>query len=264
MTPFRLNHASFSRLVLALLGLSLFAAACSTVPVTGRSALNLIPDGQANALGADAYQQVLTENRIITSGPDYERVVRVGRALAEVSNEPSFVWDFNLIDDDKQVNAFCLPGGKVAVYSGILPVCQNADGLAVVMGHEIAHAVARHGSERMTNGLAFEIGGMGLEALLGEKSPQSRQLILAAYGMGGQVGILLPFSRNHESEADRIGLIYMAKAGYDPQEAPRFWERMNAAGGARPPAWLSTHPDPANRVRDLQKWMPEALSYYQK
>lgn len=247
--------------LLALLPL-LFFSSCATVPVTGRHALNLIPDSQAASLGADAYRQVLSENKIITSGADYDRVVRVGRALAAICDEKSFQWEFNLIDDPKTVNAFCLPGGKVAVYSGILPIAQNEAGLAVVMGHEIAHAVARHGSERMTNNLAFQIGGAGLDALLSEKSAATRQLVLTAYGVGGQVGVLLPWSRGQESEADHIGLVYMARAGYDPHEAPLFWQRMQAGAGESPPEWLSTHPAPGNRVRNLEGWMPEAMKEY--
>lgn len=257
----RRDHGIRRRLIFGLMTATLVAA-CSTVPVTGRKSFNLIPDGQASSLGADAYRQVLSESKTITSGPDYERVMRVGRALAAVCDEKSFEWEFNLIDDSKTVNAFCLPGGKVAVYSGILPICENEAGLAVVMGHEIAHAVARHGSERMSNNLAFQVAGMGLETLLNEKSAATRQLVMTAYGVGGQVGVLLPFSRSHESEADHIGLIYMARAGYDPREAPRFWQRMSADGGARPPEWLSTHPNPDNRVKQLEAWMPEALKEY--
>ncbi len=241
----------------------LLVESCATVPVTGRKSFNLIPASQAAALGDDAYKQVLSENRIITSGADYDRVVRVGRALAAVCDEKTFEWEFSLIDDPKTVNAFCLPGGKVAVYSGILPIAENEAGLAVVMGHEIAHAVARHGSERMTNDLAFQIGGAGLDALISSKSPATRQVVMAAYGVGGQVGVLLPFSRSEESEADHIGLVYMARAGYDPNEAPRFWQRMEAkAGGGAPPELLSTHPAPGNRVKNLQGWMPEAMKEY--
>jgi len=238
--------------------LVVFLAGCATVPVTGRRSFNLIPESQAIAMGEDAYQQVLSESKLITSGPDYEMVVEVGNRIAAVADE-SYDWEFALIDDPNTVNAFCLPGGKVAVYTGILPVARNADGLAVVMGHEIAHAVARHGSERMTDALAIQVAGTGLESLLGGTSEGSRNLIMAAYGVGAQIGVLLPFGRSQESEADHIGLIYMARAGYDPQEAPRFWERMNAqSGGGAPPEFLSTHPNPENRVRQLREWMPEA------
>ena len=233
-------------------------AGCATVPVTGRKSFNLIPEGQAVAMGEDAYQQVLSESKLITSGRDYEMMIEVGNRIAAVADEP-YEWEFALIDDPNTVNAFCLPGGKVAVYTGILPVARNADGLAVVMGHEIAHAVARHGSERMTDQLALQVAGTGLESLLGGTSEGSRNLIMAAYGVGAQIGVLLPFGRSQESEADHIGLVYMARAGYDPQEAPLFWERMNAqSGGGSPPEFLSTHPNPENRVRQLRGWMAEA------
>lgn len=232
-------------------------AGCATVPVTGRKSFNLIPDSQAIAMGEDAYRQVLSESKIITSGKDYQMMMEVGNRIAAVADEP-YEWQFALIDDPNTVNAFCLPGGKVAVYTGILPVARNADGLAVVMGHEIAHAVARHGSERMTDQLALQVAGTGLESLLGGTSEGSRNLIMAAYGVGAQIGVLLPFGRSQETEADHIGLVYLARAGYDPHEAPLFWERMNAESGGSPPEFLSTHPNPENRVRQLREWMPEA------
>lgn len=235
---------------------------CSTVPVTGRKSFNLIPEGQEVALGVESYQQVLAESEIVRSGPDVDMVRRVGERIARVSHKPDYAWEFNLIKDDKQANAFCLPGGKVAVYTGILPVTQTEEGLAVVMAHEIAHAIARHGGERMTDQLAFQVGGMGLQALLEKKSPMVKQVVLTAYGVGGQVGVLLPFSRSQESEADRIGLVYMAKAGYDPRAAVPFWRRMSQGGGGQPPEWLSTHPSHETRIAQIEEWMPEALGHY--
>ena len=241
----------------------LLESGCATVPITGRRSFNIIPDSQAEALGADAYQQVLSGAKLIRSGEEYERVVRVGRRLAAVSDQPNLSWEFSLIDDPKTVNAFCLPGGKVAVYTGILPVAANEAGLAVVMGHEIAHAIARHGSERMTNELALQVGQVGLSEILGRRDATTRQLVLSAFGAGATVGVMLPFGRSQESEADRIGLHYMARAGYDPAEAPRFWERMAAAsGGGQPPAFLSTHPSHETRVRQLEAWIPEARTEY--
>lgn len=238
-------------------------AGCATVPVTGRQSFNLIPESQELALGLDSYRQVLSESDVVESGPEIALVRRVGARIAAASDRPAFDWEFNLIRDDKAVNAFCLPGGKVAVYTGILPVTQNEAGLATVVSHEIAHAIARHGGERMTDELAFQVGGMGLEALLGQKSPATRNALLAAYGIGGQIGVLLPFSRSAESEADHIGLVYMAKAGYDPREAINFWARMEEqSSGQAPPEWLSTHPSHGSRIDQLQKWMPEALGYY--
>lgn len=243
----------------------LFLVGCSTVPVTGRRSFNLIPESQAIALGADAYQQALADAEVLRSGPEYEMVNRVGRRIAAVSGRPDYDWEFSVIDDDETVNAFALPGGKVAVYTGILPVAEDDAGLATVMAHEVAHAIAQHGSERMTDQLALQFGGMGLEALLGQKSEATRSLVLAAYGVGAQVGVLLPFGRAQESEADHIGLVFMARAGYDPRASVRFWERMGAQESAgRPPEFLSTHPNPETRVRDLQGWMPEALAEYEK
>lgn len=245
--------------------LVVLVAGCATVPITGRKSFNLIPESQAIALGNDAYQEVLSSSKVVRSGRDYERVVEIGRRIAAVSDRPNYDWQFTLIDEPETVNAFCLPGGKVAVYTGILPVTQNDAGLATVMGHEIAHAIAQHGSERMTDQLALQIGGAGLEALLSEKSKGTQQLVLAAYGLGAQVGVLLPFSRSQESEADEIGLHYMARAGYDPREATRFWQRMaSEGGGSRPPEFLSTHPDPAKRAQQIEKWMPEALAEYER
>lgn len=241
----------------------ILAAGCATVPVTGRKSFNMIPESQELALGIDSYKQVLAESEVVTSGSELEMVRRVGNRIARASDRPNYEWEFNLIKDDKTVNAFCLPGGKVAVYTGILPVAESEIGLATVMSHEIAHAIARHGGERMTDQLAFQIGGMGLNALLKEKSPATRNVVLAAYGVGGQIGVLLPFSRSQESEGDHIGIVYMAKAGYDPREAVHFWERMQAkAGGQAPPEWLSTHPSGGTRIAQIQAWMPEALGYY--
>ena len=246
-----------------IFGLLFLIASCATIPITGRRSLNVIPEGQELALGADSYQQVLNESNVVTSGPELEMVRRVGRRIAAVSDKPNYEWEFNLIRADDTPNAFCLPGGKVAVYTGILPITRDETGLAVVMAHEIAHAIARHGGERMTDQLAFQLGGMGLEALLSEKSERTRNLVLTAYGVGGTVGVLLPFSRKHESEADHIGLVYMAKAGYDPREAGGFWVRMGQnSGGGAPPEWLSTHPSHSTRVRDINGWLPEAMGYY--
>lgn len=253
-------HATWVCLFIVAAGIG---PGCSTVPVTGRKSFNLIPDSQADALGLEAYKKVQTDSKMITSGREYDQVLRVGKRIAAVADAPSFQWEFCLINDPKTVNAFCLPGGKVAVYSGILPLTKDDNGLAVVLAHEIGHAVARHGAERMTDGLALQLGGAGLQQLLQQKSPATQQVVMAAFGIGATVGVMLPFSRAQESEADHIGLVLMARAGFDPHGAPVFWERMMAASkGGSPPAFLSDHPSDANRVRDLQKWMPQAVAAY--
>jgi len=256
---------SSSWLLRALIPIVLLSwVGCATVPVTGRKSFNLIPEGEELALGSDSYKEVLSKSELVQSGPELEMVRRVGQRIAAISDRPGFAWEFNLIKDDTTVNAFCLPGGKVAVYTGILPVTRTEAGLATVVGHEIAHAIARHGGERMTDQLAVQIGGMGLAALLREKSQATRDVVMAAYGIGGTVGVLLPFSRSQEGEADHIGLVYMAKAGYDPREAVRFWERMESkGGGAAPPEWLSTHPSHGGRIQRIEGWMPEAMKYYE-
>jgi predicted Zn-dependent protease len=252
------------RLIVWPLAAAAIVMGCSTVPVTGRKSFNLVPDSQANALGEEAYAKVKSESRLITSGSDYNRVVRVGKRIAAVAEAPDFEWEFALIDDPKTANAFCLPGGKVAVYSGLLPITKDENGLAVVIGHEVAHAIARHGSERMTDDLALQLAGAGLGQLLQEKSNATQQVVMTAFGVGTAVGVLLPFSRSQESEADRIGLTLMARAGYDPRTAPRFWQRMmSSSKGGKPPEILSDHPSDERRIRDLEKWMPEAVAAYQ-
>lgn len=253
---------SFAWRVTVLIALVL--AGCATVPITGRKSFNVIPESEEMALGADSYKKVLSSSKIEDTGPEVDMVRRVGQRIAAVAEKPEFKWEFNLIKNDSTINAFCLPGGKVAVYSGILPVAKSDAGLAVVMGHEIGHAIARHGGERMTDQLAFQLGGAGLSQLLKEKSPATQSILLTAYGAGGTVGVLLPFSRNEESEADRIGLVLMARAGYDPHEAVQFWQRMErASNGQAPPEFLSTHPSHGRRVEDIQKWLPEAMKAYE-
>ena len=174
----------------------------------------------------------------------------------------NYKWEFNLIQDDKTVNAFCMPGGKIVVYTGILPVTRDANGLATVMSHEVAHAIANHGGERMSQELIVQAGGMGISQLMKSKPEQARNILMQVYGAGSQYGVLLPYSRSHESEADRIGLILMARAGYDPKTAVAFWERMNNLGGVKPPEILSTHPATQRRIEDIQKELPEAEKYY--
>jgi len=220
-------------------------------------------DASLNKMGIQAYQQVLSkESAKLNTDPKLTSIVRdIGQRIAVVSGEKKFKWEFNVIED-KQNNAFALPGGKVAIYSGIAKTAQNSHALAAVMGHEVAHATARHGGERMSQGVVAQIGMAA--ASIGLSNNKNAGLIMGALGVGTQVGVMLPFSRKHESEADRIGMIYMAKAGYDPREAVGFWQRMNAAGGGRQPEFMSTHPAPTQRARTLAKLAasPEIQQYY--
>ncbi len=234
---------------------------CARAPYTGRLQFIVVDDNTMNKLGADAYQEILGKEKISKDPELIDVVNRVARRLAKVADRPDYKWEFKVIDDPKTVNAFCLPGGKVAVYRGILPVAQNEAGLAVVLGHEIAHATARHGAERMSHQLG---ANLALEAAsLGLANNKNHDMIMAGLGAGTSVGVLLPYSRTQESEADRIGLMYMAKAGYDPREATRFWDRMNKmAGGNRPPEFLSTHPAPEKRSSELGKEVEEVMKYY--
>lgn len=247
---------------------------CSTVPITGRSQLHLISSSELNAMSFQQYNQFLTENKLSADANNTNMVKRIGSnikgavetyfAQQNLSKElKDYAWEFNLIESP-EVNAWCMPGGKVVVYSGILPITQNEDGLAVVMSHEIAHAVAQHGGERMSQGLLQQLGGMALSVAL-QKEPQATQSIfMTAYGLGSTIGVLLPFSRTQESEADRLGLVFMAMAGYNPNAALDFWTRMSAQGGAKPPEFLSTHPSDATRIANIKKHMPEAMQYYRK
>jgi predicted Zn-dependent protease len=249
--------------------------ACSKTIFTGRNQLNLIPISTINNMSVTEYRSFLSQSKTISSGSEVELVRRVGNDIKEAvlvyykakgleKELRNFAWEFNVVDEPNTVNAFCMPGGKVVVYTGILKVTQNEDALAVVMGHEIAHALANHGNERMSQGLVAQLGLTSLEIALQQKPSQTRELLLAAAGAGAQVGVLLPFSRKHESEADEIGLYLMAMAGYNPNAAVPFWERMNKLGGARPPEFLSTHPDPSKRSETLKQLYPKALAHARK
>lgn len=227
---------------------------CQTTPVTGTRSFNLFSPQEDVELGREAYGQILAGQRIVTSGPELRMVERVCKRLVAVSDDPGYEWEVTLIDDDSVVNAFALPGGKMAVYTGILPVCGSEAGLAVVMGHEIGHVVAQHGTQRMSR-------SMGAEAMLQFVNLGDYQGLAEA---GYSLLVELPYGRGDESESDHIGLIYMARAGYDPREAPRFWQRMASGSGGGPPEFLSTHPSHETRVADLQELMPEALAVYQR
>jgi predicted Zn-dependent protease len=250
-------------------------ASCATVPLTGRKSLSLIPDSELLSLSNDQYATVLKESKLSTNRQEVEMVTRVGKRIATAAEEflkesgagdkiKNYSWEFNVIKDDKTANAWCMPGGKVAVYTGILPFTKNEAGLAVVLGHEVAHAIAEHGNERMSEALVAQLGGAALAVALAKQPEETTQLFMAAYGVAANVGVLLPYSRLHESEADRIGLTLMAKAGYDPHEAVRFWQTMSAQGGSRPPTLLSTHPAPESRIEKIKSYIPEAMRYYKK
>ena len=236
-----------------------------TVPITGRKQLRTMSVDQELQLGLQSYQQILADNRqnLVTSGPVLETVREIGYRIAEAAADvdPGFDWQFNVIQSD-QVNAFALPGGYTAVYTGLIPVAQNEDALAVVMAHEVAHALAHHGAERMAQQNMQRIVGAGVAMGAGGMDGGAQQAVMGVFGGISQYGFALPFSRSHESEADYIGLLLMAEACYDPREAPRLWERMGQAGGASPPEFQSTHPSPDTRIQQFQQWMPEAIEIY--
>lgn len=252
---------------------ALLLVTCSTVPITGRKQLSLIPSSQMMGMSYSQYGEFLKSNKLSEDKEATAMIKRVGSRIqgavekyfAEkgLSKElEGYAWEFNLVDD-KQVNAWCMPGGKVVFYTGILPITKTETGVAVVMGHEVAHAVAEHGNERVSQGLMAQLGGMALQEALSDKPQQTQQIWMTAFGLGAQFGVLLPFSRTQESEADRLGLIFMAMAGYDPSEAVKFWERMAAAkGGQSPPEFMSTHPSDETRIADIKKHMPEAMQFY--
>lgn len=250
--------------IMVAMAVSTLLTACETVPITGRSQLQLLGERAEVQMGLSAYQDTLKKEKISGDARLNEQVTRVGRRIAEATGKSDYQWEFKVVENDKMVNAFCLPGGKVAVYTGILPVARDDAGLATIMGHEVAHAIARHGGERLSQQLAIE-GLVAASAIaLSEKDPKKARLYAGFLGLGATVGLLLPYSRLQESEADRLGLIFMAKAGYDPRVAADFWRRMaeSARGKAKPPEFLSTHPADETRIRQLEQWLPEALSHY--
>ncbi|MFL5389428.1 MAG: M48 family metallopeptidase [Myxococcales bacterium] len=244
----------------------LLAVSCTTVPVTGRKSLNLVGEGTVNQLGAETYQQEVSKAKVSTDQNATAMVQRVAQRIAQAAEanfHPNYQWEAKLLDDPKTVNAWCLPGGKMAVYSGILPLTQDETGLAVVLGHETAHALAHHGAERMSRSELMQVGEAGILAAVGAAKPGAVQAVGAALGIGSQVGVELPFSRQQESEADHIGLVLMAKAGYDPAKAVDFWQRMAAYGkGKQPPAFLSDHPSDEDRIAAIKKELPEAKAAY--
>ena len=264
------------RLLVLALAAALLAAivvSCSTVPVTGRRQFNVIPGSTMLSMSAQQYTEFLKSNKPTTNQTQTQQVQRVGKRIQAAvelyfrqnnleAQLSGYQWEFNVVDS-KEVNAWCMPGGKVVVYTGILPVAKSDEGLAVVMGHEIAHAVAEHGSERMSQQMVAQFGGMALEKLLESKPAATQQLWMTAFGAGAQFGVLLPFSRQQESEADRLGLVFMAMAGYQPAGAVDFWQRMaQQSGGQAPPEFMSTHPSDETRIAQIREALPEAMRYY--
>jgi predicted Zn-dependent protease len=265
-------------LIIVLLPIIIFnfiVISCSSVPLTGRNQLNIIPNSEMLSMSFQQYDEFMKTNKISADVNNSNMVKRIGfnvqnavqRYFAEnkISDRlKGYSWEFNLIESN-EVNAWCMPGGKVVVYTGILPFTQDEAGLSVVMGHEIAHAIAEHGNERMSQILLTQLGGVALSEALSSEPQQTIDLWLGVYGLGAQVGVLLPYSRTHESEADRLGLIFMAMAGYDPNAAVSFWERMAAQKqGQAPPEFLSTHPSDKTRIEDIKKEIPEAMKYFNK
>lgn len=260
-------------LLFVLLLFLLICNSCSTVPLTGRSQLILVSDSELQKMSYSQYDQFLEENEKSDDAANTEMVKRVGvkiqKAVEEYLTKTGFAdrlngyqWEFNLVKSE-QVNAWCMPGGKVVVYEGILPITQDETGLAVVMGHEIAHAIAEHGNERMSQSLLTQLGGVGLAVATQKNSKETQALWLAAYGVGSSLGTLA-YSRTHESEADHLGLIFMAMAGYNPEKAIDFWQRMAAGKSGSTPEFLSTHPSDETRINDIKSLLPDAMKYYKK
>ncbi|MCW3804675.1 M48 family metallopeptidase [Plebeiibacterium marinum] len=262
---------SYWKQVVAFFVVAASLISCSTVPITGRSQLSLFPSSQMAEMGLTNYNSFLKEAKLSDNKEQTDMVKRVGTNIANAvekymkdhgyeSQLANFDWEFNLVEDDTP-NAWCMPGGKVVFYTGILPYTKNEDGLAVVMGHEIAHAVAKHGNERMSHAMGVQAVAAGLQVALQEKPQQTQQIYMAAFGLGAQYGMMLPYSRKHEYEADKMGLIFMSMAGYNPEEAVDFWTRMSQMGGQKPPEFMSTHPADESRIKQIEANMAEAKSY---
>jgi len=249
------------------------AGGCATVPLTGRRQLSLVPESEMLSMSFSQYSDFLKQNKVSPDRAAGEMVRRVGTRIQGAVESymkannladrlSGYAWQFTLVESP-EVNAWCMPGGKVVVYTGILPVTKDENGLAVVLGHEIAHAVAGHGNERMSQQMLAQFGGTALSEILKSKPAETRQLWMGAFGVGAQYAVLLPYSRTHESEADHLGLIFMAMAGYDPHGAETFWARMAATNqGKAPPEFMSTHPADETRIAAIRQNLPEAMQYY--
>lgn len=257
-----------------MIAVLIIVAGCATVPLTGRKQLSLVPESDMISLSMTEYGKFISSNKLSTDKNKTAMVKKVGERIQKAveaymtsnglsKNLDGYKWEFNLVED-ATVNAWCMSGGKVVVYTGLMPLAQTEAELATVLGHEIAHAVARHGSERMSDQMLLQLGGTALSTALAEKPEQTKQIAMTAFGIGSQVGVILPFSRQDEYEADYMGLIFMSMAGYDPNASIGFWGKMSKQGGAKQPEFLSTHPVDENRIARLKEKLPEAITYYNK
>lgn len=245
---------------------------CSTNPITGKSQVGLVSEGDMQSMALTQYSQFLQQNKVVSSGRDADMVRRVGIRLSTAITKyytdegrpditAGYKWEYNLVDS-KEANAWCMPGGKIVVYTGLLPLSQNENGLAIVLGHEITHALAQHGRVRMSQQMLAQLGGVALSVAVANKQAETQNLFSQSYGISSSLGILA-YGRSQESEADKYGLIYAALAGYDPRQAIVFWERMkNASNGQKPPEFLSSHPSDDKRIAQIKELMPKSMSYY--
>lgn len=259
----------------SLIGIVLFIVSCATNPFTGKKTMAFVSNDQLFPASFAQYNQVLSENKVLTGTKDSEMITRVGQRIAVAAERwlnangyqgylEDYKWEYKLIESE-QVNAWCMPGGKIAFYTGILPIAQNETGVAAIMGHEVAHALANHGQQRMSSGILQQAGGVAVAVASGNETPEKQQMWMQAYGLASTVGGMLPFSRSHETEADKIGLYLMAIAGYNPDEAAELWKRMKAnSGGQAPPEFLSTHPSNDTRIANLLELSPKAKAEAQK
>lgn len=270
---FNINYTQMKKLILLFLTISAVVIACKTVPITGRSQFNVVPDSQILPMSFAQYEGFLKENKISTNASQTKQIKDVGsriskavdrymRANGMTAEADAYRWEFNLVQDTT-INAWCMPGGKVVFYTGILPICKNDDGIAAVMGHEVAHAFAKHGQERMSQGIIQQLGGIAVALGTAGKPEETQQIWNTVYGIGSQVG-MLKYSRVHETEADKLGLVFMIMAGYNPQEAVNVWIRMSELGGQQPPEFLSTHPSHETRIKNLTDYIPEATMQAKK
>ncbi len=259
--------------LVSFLTILIIVSSCSTVPITGRKRVNLIPDSQALPMAFAQYDGFLRENAVSKDVAKTNQIKDIGSRISKavdrfmrandmVKEADSYRWEFNLIEDES-INAWCMPGGKVVFYTGILPVCANEDGIAAVMGHEVAHAFAKHGQERMTQGYAAQLGGIAVALGTANQPEKTKEIWNIAYGVGSQLG-MLKYSRVHETEADRLGMVFMIMAGYQPKEAVNVWIRMSQLGGEQPPEFLSTHPSNQTRIKTLSEYIPTATRYAKK